>query len=210
VDLLPVAAALVAAGGAALAAVAPTRIALLAGVLATLALIPLCRATLPDGMSWTLSVLAYLVATLLGGYLLWVSMRRSGALLPPTQALPGWAWLLATGVALTVGVVAWPAAVEWLDPGRTPGARIAGWLEAGRWSLGAGLAVSIVGLGRLLAAAEPARLAAGAAFSSAGAWLMVTGLGAAADDLALLAVGLVLPAAAATVAVHSLRPTSDA
>lgn len=203
------AAALVAVGGAGLAAVARRRVAFLAGVMCALALVPLCRATLPDDTSWTLSVLAYLAATLLGGYLLWVSMRRSGALLPTGRTLPAWAWLSAAGAALAVGIMAWPAAVEWLDPGRGAGARAAMWWEAGRWSLGAGTALLLVGCARMLTARDPARLAAGAAFGSAAAWLTVTGLGAAPADVALLAVGLVLPAAAATVAAQSIHQNAD-
>ena len=211
---MPAAAALVAVGGAGLAAVARTRIAFLAGVLSALALVPLCRAALPGATGWSLGatgwwlgVAGYVVATLLGGYLLWVSTRRSGRLLAPRRTLLAWAWLVVAGAALAAGIAAWPVAVEWLDPSRASGARMAGWWEAARWSLGAGSALLIVGVGRLLSAAEPARLAAGTAFTSAAAWLMVSGLGAAGPDVTLPVVGLVLPMAAATAAVHALRPT---
>lgn len=208
-DLIPAAAALVAVAGAGLAAVARTRIGFLAGVVSALALVPLCRATLPDATAWTLGAVAYLVGTLLGGYLLWVSMRPSGPRLPADRTLPTVAWLPLTGVALATGIAGWPVAVEWLDPSRGAGARMGDWLEAGRWSLAAGLALLTVGLGRLLTAAQPARMAAGAAFCSAASWLMVSGLGAAAPDVTLWAIGVVLPIAAATVAVHSLLPTAD-
>lgn len=181
--------------------------ALLAGVMAALALVPLCRPSLPDSPGWTLAALAYLTGTLLGGYLLWASTRRSGPALSSARSLPAWLWLSLAGLALAVGVAAWPAAVEWLDASRGSGARMADQLEAGRWSLGAGLALLLTGLGRLLPSAEPARLAAGAAFVAAAAWLVGNGLGAAAPDVALPAIGLVLPIAAATAAVHALRPT---
>lgn len=208
-DPIPAAAALAAVLGAALAAVARTRIAFLAGVVSALALIPLCRAALPEATAWGLGAVAYLVGTLLGGYLLWVSSRATGPRLPSGPTLPLLAWLLLAGAAVGLGVAGWPAMIEWLDPSRAPGARAASWLEAGRWSMGAGLALLLIGLGRLLASAQPARLAAGAAFCSAAAWLMVTGLGAAASDVTLPALGLVLPAAAATAAAHSLRPHAD-
>ncbi|MDQ3407920.1 MAG: hypothetical protein M3472_07205 [Chloroflexota bacterium] len=208
-ELMPVAAALVAVIGAGLTVLARKRIAFLAGVLSALVLLPLCRPALPDAMAWTLSAGAYLVGTLLGGYLLWVALRPIGPRLPRSSALATLAWLAMAGVAVTVGVAAWPLAVAALDASRGTGARLADLLEPGRWSLGAGLALLVVGLGPLLTAAQPARLAAGAAFCSAAAWLIVTGLGAAAADVTLAAIGLVLPAAAAAVAVHSLRPTTD-
>lgn len=208
-DLVPAAAALAAVIGAVLAAVARTRIAFLAGVMCALALIPLCGPLLPDATAWTLGAVAYLVGTLLGGYLLWMSLRPSGPRLPSGRTVPAVAWLLLAGAAGGLGIVAWPATIEWLDPSRGSGARAASWLEAGRWALGAGLALLLIGLGRLLAGVQPARLAAGAAFFSAAAWLIVTGLGAAASDVTLPTLGLVLPAAAATVAAHSLRPHMD-
>ncbi|MBA2275784.1 MAG: hypothetical protein H0W00_03675 [Chloroflexi bacterium] len=208
-ELIPFAAAIVAVAGAALAAVARTRIALLAGVVAALVLIPLCRPDIPDDIPWMLSALAYLVGTLLGGYLLWVSTRFSGPALEGGRTLPVAVWLALVGALAITGIAGWALPIEWLDPGRGPGARMADWLEAGRWSLGAGLALLAVGLGRLLAAAGPARLAAGTAFGSAGAWLVLTGLGAAPPDVTLPAVGLILPAAAATVAVHSMTRAGD-
>ncbi len=208
-DLISAAAALVVVAGAGLAAVARTRLALLAGVLSALALVPLCRSALPEATSWSLGALAYLVGTLLGGYLLWVATRRSGRRLAPGPTLPRWSWLVLTSVALAVGIAAWPFAVEWLDPSRTSGARMAEWWEAGGWSLGAGLALLVVGLGRLLAASEPARLAAGTAFVSASAWLMASGLGAATPDVTLPVLGLVLPIAATTAAAHALHPTRN-
>lgn len=203
------AAALAVVVGAALAVMAGTRIAFLAGVMCALVLLPLSRPALPDAMAWTLGAGFYLVGTLLGGYLLWIALRPMGPRFPRGRALVKLAWLILVGVALTVGVAAWPLAVAWIDPGRRPGAHLADWLEAGRWSLGAGLALLLVGTGLLLTAAQPARLAAGAAFGSAAAWLIVTGLGAAAADVTLAAIGLILPAAAATVAVHSLGPATD-
>jgi len=209
VDPIPAAAALVVVAGAGLAAVARTRIALLAGVLSALALVPLNRAALPETTSWSLGALAYLVGTLLGGYLLWVATRRSGGHLATGPTLLRWSWLVLTGLALTVSIAAWPFVVEWLDPSRAVSVRMADRWEAGRWSLGAGLALVVVGLGRLLAALEPARLAAGTAFVSAGAWLMASGLGAAAPDVTLPVMGLVLPIAATTAAAQALGPTKD-
>lgn len=209
-DLIPVVAALVTVAGAALAAVARTRIGLLTGVLSALVLIPLCRPALPDDMTWMLSALAYLVGILLGGYLVWVSTRSRGPELEADRTLPVAVWLPLVGAIAILGIAGWAFAVEWLDPSRGPGARLADWLEAGRWSVGAGLALLVVGLGRLLTAAGPARLAAGAAFSSAAAWLIVTGLGAAPPDVTLPAIGLMLPAAAATAAVHSLTRAEGA
>ncbi|MDQ3553524.1 MAG: hypothetical protein M3395_03825 [Chloroflexota bacterium] len=205
-DLIPAAAALVVVAGAGLAAVARSRLALLAGVMSALALVPLCRSALPEATSWSLGALAYLVGILLGGYLLWVATRRSGGRLAPGPTLLRWSWLVLAGVALGVGIAAWPFAVAWLDPSRASGAWLAEWWETGGWSLGAGLALAVVGLGRLLAASEAARLAAGTAFVSAGAWLMVSGLGAATPDVTLPVMGLVLPIAAATAAAHHLRP----
>lgn len=208
-ELIPVAAALVAVIGSGLTVLARKRLAFLSGVLCALVLLPLCRPALPDSMAWSLGAGAYLVGTLLGGYLLWVALRPTGPRLPRGGTMAALAWLVLAGVAVTVGVAAWPLAVSGLDPSRAAGARLTDLLEPGRWSLGAGLSLVVVGLGPLLTSAQPPRLAAGAAFCSAAAWLIVTGLGAAAADVTLAATGLVLPAAAAAVAVHSLRPTTD-
>lgn len=204
-ELLPVVAPLLVAAGAVLLCAARRPLALEAGLLTVLLLLPLCGRPYPTSTGWALGAGVHLVATLLGGFLLWVGIRGVAPPLPEARTLAPLVWTAIVAFCVVAGVAAWPLLIEWLDPLRLAEGRLAGWLEPPRWALGAALALLAVGLGRLLVASDPPRLAAGAALVAAAAWLTGVSAGPSIPDLALPAVSLVLPAAGAPAAWRSLQ-----
>lgn len=204
-ELLAVVAPLLVATGAVLLCTARRPLALEAGLLTVLVLLPLCGRTYPTSAGWALGAGVHLVATLLGGYLLWVGMRGMSMRTPEASTLHPLIWAGLIAACVTVGVAGWPLLIDWLDPLRTAEGRSAGWLEPARWALGTALALLVVAGGRLLLSNDPPRLAAGAALAAAGAWLVGISAGGTIPDLTLPAVSLVLPAASAPAAWRSLQ-----
>lgn len=195
-DSVPVLAAAGVAASALLAVSAERRLALTTGTLAALLLLPLAGAPLSASASWSAGAVAYFAATLLGGWLLWATMRRSGPGLSPAGTGLAAMWVVAVGLALVLGILAWPWAIEWLEADRVTEARSAGLLDPSRWALGGGAALAVAA-GRLLSSRDAGRLSAGAGAAAGAAWLLALGVGATGPDLVLPAAGSVLPIAAA-------------
>ncbi len=204
-ELLAVVAPLVVAAGAVLLGAARRPLALEAGLLTVLVLLPLCGRPYPTSAGWALAASVHLVATLLGGFLLWVGMRGVAPRLPEARTLPPLVWAAVVAACVVAGIVGWPLLIEWLDPLRVAEGRLAAWLEPSRLALGTALGLLAVGLGRLLVASDPPRLAAGAALVAAAAWLIGISAGPSIPDLTLPAVSLVLPAAGAPAAWRSVQ-----
>jgi hypothetical protein len=204
VAYLAVAAAVAVVVGGLLVTAAARRVSFLTGVLVVLVLLPLCGRPFPTSAGWALAAGAHLVATLLGGLLLWIGLRAYPSGLSAHEWLPPRSWVLLLAAATALGVIGWPLLAEAFGPTLGDAAR-GDWLEPARWSLGAGLAALTAGASLVLGAPEPPRIAAGAALIAAAGWLVGMASGAPVADVTLVATGLMLPCAASVAAWRSLR-----
>lgn len=212
---LVVLAAVVAAGGVTAVSAREPRFAALGAVIALVG-----AAYVADPMPSTVALATRLVGALLGGYLLWVALRRAPA---PTS---GWrlGWPGATGIAVVAFATGWLAA-DGLGTALGAGAGSAGGsggevtaaaLAAGspvsRAAVGAAFALAALVAAPVLVARDVLRLGLGLLLLVAAAGLLRNGLVVAADpaiELGLAVLTAVAGAGVAAVSAASLGRYGD-
>ena len=165
----------------------------------------LAAAYVSDPLPGAIALAARLTGAVLGGYLVWVSLR--GVPLPASGSHLGWAG--AAAIAIVAFVAGWFGAVAIGDAlrsvsgeGPTIGAAAPG-LVAGssvsRASMGAAFALATLSAGSMLLARDVLRLGVGLVLMVGATERLLAALGGTPEDLAVLAFGLLIAAGGATV-----------
>jgi hypothetical protein len=206
--------ALVASGGAVVANAAREPRLITLGVLVTL----LASGYVSDPLPGMVALGGRLVGAVLGGYLLWIALRR--APLPAVTSQAGWAgaasigavafasgWLGAAGIGEALRSVSGEGpTIGLLAPGLVDGSLVA------QAAVGSAFAIAALAAGGLLLARDVLRLGIGSLLAVAAAERLLVAIDAPLDDLVVLAFGLVYAAGGAAVAglIHrAIRDQGD-